>query len=95
MVRPAKPVPRKARAQRAASAVAPLAEAERIGAEHNQSIADAGWSDAQIDVMHKKALASPEGQRLVKEIRAEREQLKDSHLRAVPRRNKRTGRPKP
>jgi hypothetical protein len=96
MVRPAKlPSSRSARKRVSSPAAASLAEAKRIRAEHNQSIADAGWSDKQIDAMHKQAIASPAGQRLIKEIRAERDQRQDSHLRAIPRRNKRTGRVKP
>lgn len=92
MVRPGKNVPvRPAKKRGSATDAALLAEAVRIRDEHERSITEAGWTDAYIDKLHSAAMASPQGQRLVDEIRAEREQRGTMKLRALPRGRKRTG----
>ena len=77
--------------QRASNADSALAEALRIRDEHQRSIVEAGWTNEHLDKLHSEALASPEGQRLIDEIRAEREQRRKMKLGALPRGRKRTG----
>jgi hypothetical protein len=90
MVRPKQPqVP--STKKRASNADSALAEALRIRDEHQRSIVEAGWTGEHIDKLHSEAIASPEGQHLIDEIRAEREQRRTMKLRALPRGPKRTG----